>query len=167
MLEASFVVTRLVAWHRTVRKQLVRARKLHFLDTGLAANLLGITSPEQLTYHPLRGALFESWVVSELVQTTTQQGRFDRFFHYRDAKQLEVDLVVESPEAISLVEAKSGATVAGEFFDALRKLGDATNEPSKLVLRWVVYGGDAEQRRTDCTVLPWREVARALSSQHG
>ena len=171
-LEASFVVTRLPAWQRTIRKQLVRAPKLHFLDTGLAAHLLGITSVEQLTYHPLRGAIFESWVASELTKVIAQQGRFDRLHHYRDAKKLEVDLVVESPEVVHLVEAKSGATIASDFFDALRKLGEATTAPAKagsaaapssrLVLRWVVYGGDTEQKRTDCTALPWRDVARIL-----
>jgi len=165
VLEASFLITPLIAWQRTVRKQLVRAPKLHLFDSGLAAHLLGITSRDQLAYHPLRGALFESWVVSELTKVVTQQGRFDRLYHYRDAKGLEVDLVIESPEVVHLVEVKSGATIARDFFDALRKLGEAATaaHPTVPVLRWVVYGGDAEQRRTDATALPWRDVARILA----
>ena len=123
-----------------------------------------ITSPDQLEFHPLRGALFESWVVSELQKVVAQRGRFDRFYHYRDAKKLEVDLVVEAPDAIHLIEAKSGATVAGDFFEALRKLGSAVvSDPTRPVLRWVVYGGDARQRRVDTTAVSWREVATLLA----
>jgi predicted AAA+ superfamily ATPase len=164
VLETSFLVTRLDAWQRTIRKQLVRTPKLHFLDAGLAAYLLGITSAEQLTTHPLRGALFESWVAGELGKLATQRGGFDRFFHYRDAKRLEVDLVIESPDATHLVEAKSGATVASDFFDALRTLGAAmaSRDSRAPVLRWVIYGGEARQRRVDCTALPWHQVARVL-----
>ncbi|MBN2197089.1 MAG: hypothetical protein JW751_30065 [Polyangiaceae bacterium] len=63
------------------------------------------------------------------------------------------------------MEAKSGATIARDFFDALRKLGEAATaaHPTVPVLRWVVYGGDAEQRRTDAMALPWRDVARILA----
>lgn len=166
VLETSFITTRLESWQRTSRKQLVRSPKLHFIDTGLAAFLLGITSADQLMFHPLRGALFESWVVSELQKVVAQRGRFDRFFHYRDAKKLEVDLVIEAPDAVHLIEAKSGATVAGNFFEALSKLGSAVvSDAAHPVLRWVVYGGDARQRRVDSTALPWREVATLLAER--
>ena len=62
LLEASFLVVRLQAWHPNLRKQLVKAPKLHCLDSGLACALLGIKEPEQLRHHSLRGAVFESWM---------------------------------------------------------------------------------------------------------
>src|SRR5690554_6445139 len=67
VLEASHLIFRLPAWHRNVTKRIIKSPKLHFVDTGLASHLLGITSPEQVGTHPLRGALFETLVASELL----------------------------------------------------------------------------------------------------
>lgn len=55
-------------WLRNFRKRLVKAPKLHFVDSGLACHLLGIRDPDQLRVHPLRGALFESWCASEVLK---------------------------------------------------------------------------------------------------
>ncbi len=165
VLETSYVLALIPAWHQSTRKQLVRAPKLHFLDTGLAAHLLGIASPDQLRHHPLRGALFESWVYSELAKLTSQRGRVDRFHHYRDAKKLEVDLVIETVDAVHLIEVKSGATLARDFFDALRRLS-ATAIPTNpaLPLRaWLAYGGSTRERRQDCTAIPWNELGTVLA----
>ena len=62
ILETSFLVFRLPAFHSNLRKRLVKMPKLHFYDTGLACWLLGIRTPEQLRNHPLRGPIFETWV---------------------------------------------------------------------------------------------------------
>ncbi len=48
-----------------MRKYLVKAPRLHFVDTGLACHLLGLRSPQHMQDHPLRGPLSESWVVGE------------------------------------------------------------------------------------------------------
>lgn len=68
VLETSYVVFRLPALRTNVRKRLVKAPKLYFHDTGLLCYLPGIRTPEQLESHPLRGAVFECWVVSEILK---------------------------------------------------------------------------------------------------
>ncbi|PIQ62052.1 MAG: hypothetical protein COV99_07435 [Bacteroidetes bacterium CG12_big_fil_rev_8_21_14_0_65_60_17] len=50
------------AWHRNIRMQRIKAPKIHMLDSGLTCYLLGIRSTNELRGHPLRGAIFESWV---------------------------------------------------------------------------------------------------------
>ncbi len=74
VLETSFVLHRLPAWHANLRKQLVKAPKLHLFDSGLLCYLLGIQEPAQLRLHPLRGAVFESWAVAEVYKAQTNQG---------------------------------------------------------------------------------------------
>ena len=69
VLESSFLLLRLPPWTRSTRKQLVKAPKIHLVDSGLAAHLLGIRSSTELSGHPLRGAIFESWVAAELINT--------------------------------------------------------------------------------------------------
>ena len=125
VLEAGFLCVRIPSWHVNVRKQIIKAPKLHFLDTGLVCYLLGIHTAEQLRHHPLRGAIFESWVFSELYKHHVHRGQVPRIHHYRDARRLEVDLVLDDEGSITLIEVKSGATVASSFWANLHKLASA------------------------------------------
>ena len=74
VLEASYLLHRLPPWHRNLKKRLTKAPKLHFIDSGLLCHLLGIRSVEALRHHPLRGAIFESWVVSEVLKARRNVG---------------------------------------------------------------------------------------------
>ena len=162
VLEASFLCFRVPTWRRNARKQLVKAAKLHFLDSGLICTLLGIAHPDQLRHHPLRGAIFESWVASEIFKARSHAGLDPSVFHFRDAKGLEVDLVVESDERTIFVEAKSGATVSGDFFTPLERLEAAAagRKGGKAIEKLVVFGGDQGQKRSGCKVVAWRAIDR-------
>ena len=160
VLETSFLCVRLPAWHRSYRKQAIKAAKVHFLDTGLACYLLGITEPRQLVTHPLRGALFESWVVSEVLKWRLHRGLPRRMFHLRHAKGLEVDLVIEEGNRLTATEVKSASTVATEFFTSLGHLGsDVSSSDGHLEFdARVVYGGDNAQQRDAAEVIPWHQI---------
>ena len=144
---------------------MVRAPKLHLLDSGLACYLLGIGSAEELRYHSLRGPIFESWVVGEVVKALHNAGERPRVFHYRDARRLEVDLVVERATAgrIELVEVKSGATVAGDWFGPLRRLARLVKrvEADREIGLTLVYGGDVGGVREGVRCVPWSEAPAA------
>jgi hypothetical protein len=161
VLEASYLIFRLPGWHPTIRKRVVKAAKLHFFDTGLVCYLLGIREPEQLRHHPLRGAIFETWVAAELVKHNAHAGAGANFHHYRDTKGVEVDLVAETGSRVSLTEVKAGATVAGDFFEALHELAPLLRARllGSTVETRVVYGGAARQTRGETLVLPWSEIA--------
>lgn len=66
VLETSFIVMLLYSHRQNFNKRLMKSPKLYFLDTGLLCYLLRIRTPEDLTLHSSRGAIFESFVVSEL-----------------------------------------------------------------------------------------------------
>ena len=160
VLETSFLVFRVPAWHRNVRKQLVRRPKLHMVDPGLACSLLGITGPDQLRHHPLRGAIFESWVSSEVLKARTNAGLDVRCFHVRDAKGLEIDLVVERGLNVTLAEIKSGATVSGSWFAPLHKVAETLEAEADVgaVDLVLVHGGDARGRREGVRLVPWHDI---------
>jgi hypothetical protein len=120
VLEASFVVFRIPPWLRNPRKRATKAPKLHFIDSGLACHLLGIRDPDQLRSHPLRGAVFESWVASEILKARVHRRRREGLFHLRESRGAEIDLIVEDGPRLTAVEVKSGATVASDFFDEPR-----------------------------------------------
>jgi uncharacterized protein len=80
-LRVASLVAPLPPHHANFSKRLRRRPKLHFLDTGLVCYLLGIRNPETLEHHPLRGAIFESYVVGELIKAfehTGHRGVFGR-----------------------------------------------------------------------------------------
>ncbi|MEO7134341.1 MAG: ATP-binding protein [Vicinamibacterales bacterium] len=160
VLEASYILFRLPGWHPTVRKQVVKSSKLHFVDTGLACYLLGIREPEQLRTHPLRGAIFESWVAADVLKQAAHRGVPHRMFHYRDATGLEVDLVSETTRSVILTEVKSGATVASDFTASVDRLSDllVRRDETLSVTPRVIYGGDMAQTRGDTAIEPWRAI---------
>ncbi len=161
VLETSYLAFRLQPYHANLNTLLVKTPKLHFYDSGLLCYLLGITRPEQVREHPLRGAIFESWVVSEIVKVRAHLGLTANITFFRDRKGLEVDAILERGADLVAVETKSGQTVAADFFNALRSftamLGTRKRSAAK-VTALVVYGGTQQQHRSEATVIPWSKL---------
>ncbi len=157
ILEASFVVFLLPPFHTNLRKRLVKMPKLHFYDTGLACHLLGIRTTEQLVSHPLRGAIFETWVVSEIYKQRTHHGRSGSLSYYRDRSGTEVDLVIEHPERLTLIEAKSASTPSSRFLSSAHKVA-AYLQGQRPCELFAVYGGDQHQSRDQGTLVPWAQL---------
>lgn len=160
VLEASFILFRLPPWHANLRKRAVKSAKLHFMDSGVACQLLGIREPGQLVTHPLRGAIFESWVASEVLKARLHRGRAADLFHLREARGVEVDLVVEAGERVLGVEAKSGATLASDFLPPLRDFLARAGErlPHRDVEARLVFGGGEGQTRHGVRAIPWSGI---------
>ena len=167
ILEAGFVVFRLPAFHSRVRKRLVKMPKLHFYDTGMVCWLLGIRRPEHLWTHPLRGSIFETWVVSEIAKHRANQGLTGGLSFYRDRNGAEVDLIIEGPDGVSLVEAKAAATPSSRLLaGALRVRGHlAESHPARALA--CVYGGDDLQQRSDGQLVPWHQLHRSFVEKAG
>jgi len=160
VLEASFLVFRAPAYRSNLRKRHVKAPKLHFLDSGLACHLLGIRSAEELRHHPLRGAIFESWVASEIFKTVTHRGRSPRLCHYR-AAHTEVDLVLEQGLRLTLVETKAGRTVASRFFSGINRLASGLQDGGYTVEQRLIYGGNRRYLRSATDTIPWYRMLDA------
>ena len=161
VLEATFIVFRLPAFHANLRKRLVKMPKLYFHDTGLACWLLGIRQFEQLRSHPLRGQIFETWVVSETLKHRANQGLTGGLWFYRDRNGAEVDLVIDRPSGLALVEAKSSSTASASLFDGARRVQRHFDQPSRPRDLAVAYGGDQYQERTQGRLIPWRMLRTA------
>jgi hypothetical protein len=163
VLETSFIVFRLPPLHANIRKRLVKMPKLHFYDTGLVCWLLGIRNAGQLRRHPLRGAIFETWVVSEVLKHRTNLGERGGIFFYRDQHGTEADLVIESGNQRVLVEAKAGQTASDDVLSAPRRIKTSLGGTSCRAV--VAYGGQARQTRQDVLLLPWDEIDRETWTQ--
>lgn len=163
VLEATFIVRLLPAWHGNVRKRLVKAPRLHFVDTGLACYLLGLRSPQQLQEHPLRGPLFESWVVGEAMKAQAAVGERGRLFHWRDSRGSEADLMIDVGGRTTVIEIKSGRTYQGEWMQGVRSVMASLPDPAIASGR-VVYGGDPGDPAAGRDGLSWRDFGDFVMS---
>jgi predicted AAA+ superfamily ATPase len=160
VLEASYIVFRLPPFFANLGKRLIKAPKLFFYDAGLAANLLNIENPSQLATHPLRGALFETWVVSEVAKAHLHRGHRPRLTFYRDRSGLEIDLILEKGADVILVEVKSAQTPSGQPFSAFERFAEtvAGQEAPRIADRIVVYAGEESQERSRGRLLSWQHL---------
>ena len=158
ILETSFIVFRLPPFHSNLRKRLVKMPKLHFYDTGLVCWLLGIRTPEQLRSHPLRGPIFETWAISEIKKHRSNRGKTGGLSFYRDRNGAEVDLIIESPSRITLIDAKSTATASSSLFSGVRRVRRHLTELPRPRDTVIAYGGDQLQQRTEGNIVPWHKL---------
>ena len=128
VLQASGVVRLLRPFWSNATKRLTKTPKLYFTDTGLACHLLGWSSPETLRRGAMASQVFETFVVGEVVKSYLNAGGDARNVHfYRDARQREIDLIIQEGRVLHPVEIKTSATVTREAaagFSVLADVGD-------------------------------------------
>jgi predicted AAA+ superfamily ATPase len=156
VLEASYLVARLPPYHRNFGKRMVKSPKLYFLDVGLMAWLLGIRDASSIQTHAARGALFETYVVSECIKQRFNAGQSADLYFWRDSAGHEVDLLLETPQGMQAVEIKSGSTFASDWPDAIQKWQKFAVDAVPLPV--IVYGGEGDYERQGCRVVGWREL---------
>jgi predicted AAA+ superfamily ATPase len=134
--------------------------KLYFHDAGLACWLLGIRTAEQLATHPLRGSIFETFIISELNKSRLNQGERPDLYYWRDSNGNEIDVIAEQGTGLLPIEIKAGRSITREAFAGLDKwralAGDTAMEAA------LVYGGDESYRHKEVAVTAWRECGGLL-----
>ena len=150
VLEASYLVFRLQPHHENFNKRIVKQSKLYFYDS------------RQVAQHYLRGNIFESFVVSELVKARWLVGLPGNGYFWRDSHGHEVDYLLETAQGLVPVEIKSGETVQPRMFDGLAywcKLAETESGAGCLV-----YGGKERQDRKNGHVVGWSILSELLNA---
>jgi uncharacterized protein len=126
VLETSGLVYLLPPYFSNLNKRIVKAPKLYFLDTGLAAYLTRWPDSESLQAGNLSGAIFETSVVSEVLKSYWHNGKDAPLYYYRDSDGREIDLLIESGDTLYPIEIKRTATPtrdACKHFHVIDRLG--------------------------------------------
>lgn len=152
-LEIGYLATTLPPHHANFRKRLRKRPRLHFLDTGLVCYLLGIRDATMLANHPLRGAIFESFVVAEFIKGFAAMRRDAPLYFWRDATGHEIDILIDAGERLLPVEVKSGQTVAPDAFGHLTWWTSLPANPNHGGV--LVHGGAERYAHKGFQVLPW------------
>ncbi len=127
MLEELFLVQRLRPWSRNVGSRHVKTPKLLIADTGLMSALIGVDAARYsaVDQGELAGRLLETFVTMELVKQRTWASMRTELFFYRDSRQREVDVVIESVTGdVAGIEVKAAASVGRSDSAGLRFLRD-------------------------------------------
>ena len=152
-LEIGYVATTLPSHHANYRKRLRKRPRLHFLDSGLVCYLLGIGDAATLERHPLRGAVFESFVVAELIKAFAAMRRDAPLFFWRDATGHEIDILIDAGDRLIPVEVRSGQTVPPDAVNGLDWWTSIPANPNRGGV--LVHGGTESFDLRGFRVLPW------------
>jgi predicted AAA+ superfamily ATPase len=141
-LEVSYVIFHLQPFYKNIGKRLVKTPKIYFYDTAIVCFLLGIETAEQLKTHPLRGAIFENYVVLEFIKQRYNTGKPNNLFFYRDKSQHEVDIVQEFSYQYKAYEIKSATSFNSDFFTSMNYLKNILKDD--LVSTQLIFDGKTE-----------------------
>ena len=157
ILQAGFIIHLLTPHHANFSKRIIKSPKIYFLDTGLLCYLLRIREPEDIPVHPMKGAIFETFVFSEIYKAFAHSGEQPPLYFWRDRTGHEVDIVIDTGKRLIPVEIKSAETIDISFFEWLKyyiSLGAPVSKTGVLV-----HGGDALYQRGSFVIRPWFQCA--------
>lgn len=109
LLEQNFVLMRIGAYARIGRKEVVRSKKIYFIDAGLRNALVNNFAPMQITARPDVGVLFENIMIVERFKHLAHHGQMSpKHFFWRTVDQQEVDYLEEQDGVLKAFEFKWG-----------------------------------------------------------
>lgn len=149
ILQASYLVELVAPYFENFGKRVIKSPKIYFTDVGLASYLLGIETVTQMDRDPLRGRLYETMVVMELIKTRLNKGRDANIYFYRDSEKKEIDVLYKHGAQLSAIEIKSSQTPSTDFTKGIQYFKNLVGD--RFGSAYVIYGGKEEMRIHDIT----------------
>ena len=160
VLESSYIIFLLRPHHNNLNKRLVKTPKLFFYDTGLASYLMGISDKHMLAQNPLKGNLFECFIISEIIKSQFNKGNDPSIYFWQDKLGREIDCLIDNGPSSIPVEIKSGKTITDDYFKYITYWCSLSKYPAEKAR--IVYGGNVSQQRTTGFVQGWQEFLSSL-----
>jgi predicted AAA+ superfamily ATPase len=125
LLEEVYLIKRIPPWSRNLSNRATMTSKVAFVDSGIAANLVGADVRNMLRPNGRFGPLLEGFVLMELARQRTWSSEDVEMYHYRTKDQVEVDAVLENRRGeVVGIEVKAASTVGPDDFRHLRHLAE-------------------------------------------
>jgi len=154
-LSTGHIIRLLQPFYNNFNKKIVKSPKLFFTDTGLLCHLLDITNPGTLAVHPLRGAIFENLVYTQLLKTNINYGERASLWFWRDNHGTEIDFLIEADDLMHAIEVKSGSNFHEEYFKNLKRF-DKYSPHAKS--KFLVYDGLINRQKEQIHIVNWRKT---------
>lgn len=154
ILDSSFITFRLAPHFKNFSKRIIKSPKHYFWDTGLLCHLLQIRNPEQLSNHPLKGQVFENWIVAEAFKSFYWRGETPPLYFWRDQHGHEIDLIADCSTHLRPIKIKLSRTFNPAFCKQIDWFNQLQNREDGLI----VFGGDEGFDFKKLNVLPWKRA---------
>jgi predicted AAA+ superfamily ATPase len=159
VLESSYIIYLLPPFHKNFSKRVVKTPKLYFYDTGIASFLLNIRSTNDLKNHFAKGALYENFVINELMKNCFNKRVQPDFYFFRDSNGNELDLLIEQAGQTKIFEIKSAKTINDTFFKGLNYYKALS---TKKVKSHCIYGGDEYYTYKHHDIIGWNKLDKII-----
>ena len=121
ILEASYIIFLLPPYYRNLGKRIIKAPKLYFYDTGLVSHLTGIRNQELYDKGPMAGALFENYVVADILKQHRHTVSMAELYYFRTSDQNEIDVIVDHKTTQDYIEIKKTSSFSPRMLFALKR----------------------------------------------
>lgn len=111
LLEMVYQIYFLSPFSANINKRFVKNRTLYFTDSGVLCYLLGLSSEEDFNNSLYKGAVFETFIFSELLKSAKYSDRLTNLFFYRTINKEEIDFIIERNQKIIAIEVKLSQTI--------------------------------------------------------
>lgn len=109
ILQTSGLIYLLQPYYNNITSRAIKTPKLYFLDTGLCCYLTGWDNAQTLETGAMCGAIFETYVVSEILKSYWHNGKQVQLYFYRDKEKKEIDILIEKDGKLYPIEIKKSA----------------------------------------------------------
>ena len=154
ILESSYIIHFLEPDFNNLGKSLVKTPKMYFIDTGLLCYLLRINSVEQLILSPHKGAVVETFAISELLKYRTNLAKKPNLSFYRDLKGFEVDTIADWDHSFA-IEIKSSSETEQKLSANTRKYLTLRNDENAKGA--IFYLGDISCTVNGISYVSWKD----------
>lgn len=160
VLEASYMIFYVPAYHENFNKRIIKSSKFYFTDTGLLAYLLGIETAKQLETHYYYGNIVENAIIADLYKTRTFKAKRPAFWFWQDQHGNEVDLLIEEAGVLKAIEIKSSRTYNSRLLKGLDKWAQLSGKPTNE--NYLIYAGEQEMTFENARVMPWQQALTSI-----
>jgi uncharacterized protein len=158
LLEATYQFREISPYFGNLSKRISKKGKGYFTDTGVACYLQQINSPDALAKHPLLGAMFETYIVNQIIRLSSELIMPPKFYHWRTNGGAEVDLLLELNGEFYPIEIKCKTKLTK--FDAKSLQAFRDSYPNLTINKGVIIycGKECMLLNQNTLALPWNGI---------
>jgi len=161
LLESSFILYQVQPFYKNFNKRLIKSPKIYFYDTGLVCSLLNIQNADMIRNHYLYGALFENFIISEIIKTQHHTGKKTSIYYWRESNGTEIDCIIElNNQKLLALEIKGGETFNKDFLKNFKYFPQ-----SDLIQKFLIYTGESLPSVSDTGIIGKNDFQRFLKEK--
>ena len=156
VLERAYLIHLVHPYYENLSSRIKKSPKLYFLDTGLAAYLMGFKNSENLVGSPQWGALFETWVIAEWRKKKSATGDIPEHCYLESKTGVGVDLMVKDLTKWDIFEVKASRTITEHSLSQIQKTAKLLEK--RVRHKFLIAPVPEKRILQGIQITPWQEI---------